>query len=695
VQAKTENRLGREKSPYLLQHAKNPVDWYPWGEEAFAKAGAEDRPVFLSIGYSTCHWCHVMERESFENEAIAALLNEHFVPIKVDREERPDIDQVYMQAVQILTGQGGWPLSVFLTPDGLPFWGGTYFPPDNRFGRPGFATVLTALSDAWRTRRAELLESADKLKSIIHDHSRLARPETGREPDPAILALGVQQFASRFDPAQGGFGPAPKFPRSHALSFLLGAHARSGDPAILRMVEVTLDHMARGGIHDHLGGGFHRYSTDGQWLVPHFEKMLYDQALLARTYLEAYQVTGKPAYAEVARGIFTYVLREMTAPEGGFYSAEDADSEGEEGKFYVWTPEEVREVLGPEESAFFAGIYDVTSSGNFEGGSSILNLKRRLPDVAAEHRMEPAALAARLEGARAKLLAARSKRVRPHLDDKVLTDWNGLMIGALALGARILGEPAYRAAAERAASFVLATLRRGDGRGDGRLLKRYRAGEASIPGYLDDYAFLSWGLLDLYGATFDPKYLESARDLAREMVKLFWDAEGGGFFFTGSDGPQLLVRTQEIYDAATPSGNAIAALVLLRLGDLIADPELSRYGRETVAAFAPALEASPLSFPQMLIALDFAVGPTAEVVLAGAPESSEFRAKAAALNRRFLPRVVVAARPPGDAGRRMVALAPYLAAHEPLDGKATAFVCRNYACALPARDTETMLGQLS
>ena len=690
MQAKTENRLGREKSPYLLQHANNPVDWYPWGEEAFNKARAEDRPVFLSIGYSTCHWCHVMERESFENEAIAALLNEHFVPVKVDREERPDVDQVYMQAVQILTGQGGWPLSVFLAPDGRPFWGGTYFPPENRFGRPGFATVLTALSEAWRTRRAELLDSADKLKSYIHDHSRLPRPEADRELDPGILALGVQQFAARFDPAQGGFGPAPKFPRSHALSFLLGAHARERDPAVLRMVEVTLDHMARGGMHDQLGGGFHRYSTDAQWLVPHFEKMLYDQALLARTYLEAYQVTGKEEYAGVARGIFTYILRDMTAAEGGFYSAEDADSEGEEGKFYVWTPEEVRQALGPEESAFFTGVYDVTSSGNFEDGRSILNLKRWLPDVAAEHRMEPAALAARLEGARAKLLAVRSRRVRPHLDDKVLTDWNGLMIGALALGARVLGESAYRAAAARAASFVLATLKRPDG----RLLKRYRAGEAAIPGYLDDYAFLAWGLLDLYRATFDPSHLESARDLAREMVKLFWDAEGGGFFFTGADSPQLLVRTQEIYDAATPSGNAIAAYMLLSLGVLTADPELSRYGRETVAAFAPALEASPLSFPQMLIALDFAVGPTAEVVLAGDPESAEFRAMAGPLDRRFLPRVVVAARPPGDAGQRMVALAPYLAAHEPLDGKATAFVCRNYACALPTRDPEAMLSQL-
>jgi uncharacterized protein YyaL (SSP411 family) len=691
VQTKTTNRLSREKSPYLLQHAHNPVDWYAWGEEAFAKARTEDKPIFLSIGYSTCHWCHVMERESFENEAIAALLNEHFVPIKVDREERPDVDQVYMQAVQILTGQGGWPLSAFLTPDGRPFWGGTYFPPENRFGRPGFATVLGALSEAWRTRRAELLESADKLKSYIQDHSRLPRPEAGREPDPAILALGLQQFAARFDPAQGGFGPAPKFPRSHALSFLLGAYAREKDPSVLRMVEVTLDHMARGGMHDHLGGGFHRYSTDAQWLVPHFEKMLYDQALLARTYLEAYQVTGKEEYAAVAQGIFTYVLRDMTAPEGGFLSAEDADSEGEEGKFYVWTPEEIQEVLGREESLFFAGVYDVTSAGNFEDGRSILNLKRRLPDVAAEHGMELGALAARLESARTKLLAARGQRIRPHLDDKVLTDWNGLMIGALALGARVLGEPAYATAAARAASFVKGTLRRADG----RLLKRYRAGEAAIPGYLDDYAFLAWGLLDLYGATFDPDHLESARDLAREMVKLFWDAESGGFFFTGADSPQLLVRSQEVYDGATPSGNAIAALVLLRLGELTADPELGRYGRDTVTAFAPALEVSPLSFPQMLIALDFAIGPRAEVVLAGDPKSEEFRAMAAALDRLHLPRVVVAARPAGEAGRRIVALAPYLNAHEPLDGKATAFVCRDYACALPAHDVDAMLGQLA
>ena len=688
------NRLAREKSPYLLQHAHNPVDWYPWGEEAFARAKAEDKPIFLSIGYSTCHWCHVMERESFENEEIAAFLNEHFVPIKVDREERPDVDQVYMQAVTAITGQGGWPLSAFLTPDGRPFWGGTYFPPDDRYGRPGFPTVLARLSEMWTARRADLLQSADRLRSHLEEQSRLPRPEAGGELGealgPGLLARGVEQFAASFDSALGGFGRAPKFPRSHTLSFLLAAHARGGEPEALRMVEVTLDQMARGGIHDHLGGGFHRYSTDARWLVPHFEKMLYDQALLARTYLEAYQVTGEAEYAAVARDIFAYVERDMTAPEGGFYSAEDADSEGEEGKFYVWTPEEVKAVLGPDEGAFFAGVYDVTSEGNFEGGRSILNLKRRLAAVAAEPRTEVEELESRLAADRLKLLAARRKRVRPHLDDKILTDWNGLMIGALALGARVLGEPAYREAAERAADFAWRRLRRADG----RLLKRWRAGEAAIPGYLDDYAFLAWGQLELYGATFDPEHLERARTLARDMVRLFRDAEGGGFYFAGTDAESLIVRTQEIYDGAVPSGNAIAALVLLRLGDLTADPELGRQGRETVDAFAAALAASPTAFPQLLLALDFALGPTTEVVLAGDPGSPDLRAMLAGLDRRFLPRTVVAVRPPGAAGERMVALAPFLAAHEARDGRATAYVCRNYACSLPTSDPAAMLAQL-
>ncbi len=687
---RTPNRLIHEKSPYLLQHAHNPVDWFPWGEEAFARARAEDKPVFLSIGYSTCHWCHVMERESFEDEETAALLNALYVPIKVDREERPDVDQVYMQAIQIMTGQGGWPLSAFLAADGRPFWGGTYFPPDDRYGRPGFRRILIALADTWRTRRAEILDSAAKLMAHVEEQSRAAHTAAKAPLGAATIQRGVEQSRARFDAVHGGFGPAPKFPRSHGLSFLLAAHARSGDPDTLGMVEVTLDRMARGGLQDHLGGGFHRYSTDERWLVPHFEKMLYDQALLARTYLEAHQVTGKEEYARVARRTLDYVLRDLTSPEGGFYAAEDADSEGEEGKFYVFTPEEIQTVLGREEGDFFGAVYGVTAQGNFEHGSSILHLPRPLSAVAAAQGSTEAALAARLDRARGALLATRNQRIRPHRDDKILTDWNGLMIGTMAAAGRILGVPEYMSAAERAAAFIATKLRRADG----RLLRRYRDGEAAIPAYLDDHAFLAHGLLELYAATFDPLHLEQARALARDMLRLFHDEKDGGLFFSASDGESLLVRTKEVYDGAVPSGNAIAALVLLRLGALLADPELAAAGRDIVNAFAGVLEASPLAFPQMLIALDFAHGPGAEVVLAGKPEHPAIMAFRAALDRRFLPHVVAALHPGGAAGARLAELAPFLAAHAPAGEGGLAYVCRDHACRLPTSDAAVMLAEL-
>ncbi len=684
------NRLIHEKSPYLLQHAHNPVDWYPWGEEAFAKARTEDKPIFLSIGYSTCHWCHVMERESFEDEEIAALLNALYVPVKVDREERPDVDQIYMQAIQIMTGQGGWPLSAFLTPDRRPFWGGTYFPPDDRYGRPGFRRILIALADSWRNRRAEILDSAAKLTGYVEEQSRLAQARAQVTLGPELVTQAVAQSSARFDSVHGGFGTAPKFPRPHAISFLLGAHARSADPHVLGMVETTLEHMARGGIYDHLGGGFHRYSTDDRWLVPHFEKMLYDQALIARAYLQAYQATGNEAYAGVARGIFTYVLRDLTAPGGGFYSAEDADSEGEEGKFYVWTGEEIRAVLGNGAGDLIAAVYGISAGGNFEHGRSIMHLPRPLAATAAEHGLTPSELEARLGPARAQLLAARNQRIRPHLDDKILTDWNGLMIGALALGARVLDEPAYLAAAERAARFIDSHLRRADG----RLLRRYRDGEAAIPAYLDDYAFLSWGLLDLYAASFEPSYLERARELVREMLRLFKDEKDGGLFFAAGDGEDLLVRTKEIHDGALPSGNAVAALVLLRLGATTADPELSQEGRAIIETYAGVLATSPMAFPQLLFALDFALGPTAEVVVAGDPASRELKAMLAALNRPFLPHVVTAVRFSDETGERLATIAPFLAAFEPEQGGAAAYVCRNHACELPTHDVAAMLAQL-
>jgi uncharacterized protein YyaL (SSP411 family) len=693
--ATSPNRLAQEKSPYLLQHAHNPVDWYPWGEEAFAKARAEAKPIFLSIGYSTCHWCHVMERESFEDPEIAEFLNAHFVPIKVDREERPDVDQVYMQSVMAMTGQGGWPLSVFLTVEGRPFFGGTYFPPDDRFGRPGFQRVLAALAQTWRERQAEVMESAEQLTAHLAGTTRGKRSPAGAAAPAeslgeAAFALGVEQAAASCDRVWGGFGRAPKFPRSHLVSFLLGAQARSGDQAILPMVEVTLDRMARGGIQDHLGGGFHRYSTDERWLVPHFEKMLYDQALIARSYLEAYQVTGKDEYAQVAHDIFRYVLRDLTAPEGAFFSAEDADSEGEEGKFYVWTPAEIQAVLGADEGRFFSRVYGVSAAGNFEHGTSILHLPRTLAEVAADEGIAPAALASRLAPMREKLRAVRERRIRPHLDDKVLTDWNGLMIGALAYGARALGQPAYAEAAAKSVRFLLDRLRMPEG----RLLKRYRDGQAAGDAFLDDYAFFAWGLLELHAATQDATYLAAARDLAQEIRERFRDEEGGGFFFTASDAEVLLVRTKELYDGAVPSGNAVAALVLLRLGALLADPALTRAGQAVVEAFSAELQSTPLAFPQMMLAAGLALGPTTEVVLAGDPGNAELAAMRQAIDRAFLPPVTLAVKAPGAAGERLTALAPYLAGFAAIGGRPTAYVCRDQACALPVHTAAEMLEQV-
>jgi uncharacterized protein YyaL (SSP411 family) len=685
------NRLAQEKSPYLLQHAHNPVDWYPWGDAAFAKARDEDKPIFLSIGYSTCHWCHVMERESFEDPAIAAFLNAHFVPIKVDREERPDVDQVYMQAVMAMTGQGGWPLSVFLTTDKRPFFGGTYFPPDDRFGRPGFKRLLGALAQAWQEKRAEVGETADQLTTHLAGASRgpRAAAAAGGELGEATFELGIEQATASHDRVWGGFGRAPKFPRSHLLSFLLGAQARSENPAVLPMVELTLDRMARGGMHDHLGGGFHRYSTDERWLVSHFEKMLYDQALIARSYLEAYQVTGKREYAAVARGIFEYVRRDLRSPEGAFYSAEDADSEGEEGKFYVWTPPEIEAVLGAEQGRLFNRVYGVTAAGNFEHETSILHLPRTLAEVAADEKTTPEQLASQLAVMREKLLSARGHRIRPLLDDKVLTDWNGLMIGAFAYGARALGEPAYAQAAADAARFVLDRLRTPDG-----LLKRYRDGQAAGDGFLDDYAFLAWGLLELHAATQDPAHLIAARDLAQEMQQRFSDPAGGGFFFTASDSEPLLVRTKEIYDGAVPSGNAVAALVLLKLGATLADPELTRAGRAVVETFSAELQTAPLAFPQMMLALGLALGPTTEVVLAGEPANAEVIAMRSAIDRKFLPQVTVVVKAPGDAGERLGGLSPFLASLSAAGGRPTAYVCREQSCSLPVHTAADMLAQI-
>lgn len=753
------NRLIQEKSPYLLQHAYNPVDWYPWGEAAFARARREDKPVFLSIGYSTCHWCHVMARESFNDEEVAAILNEDFIAIKVDREERPDVDQVYMAACQALTGSGGWPLTVFLTPGKKPFYAGTYFPKHSRYGRPGLVEILKLIREKWRTNRQSLEESAAELIQIVSSQ-QLAPAEPG-EPEPSLLVRGFEQLRTSFDHQYGGFGAAPKFPTPHHLYFLLRYWKRYGARSALAMVEKTLQSMYCGGIYDHIGFGFARYSTDRRWLVPHFEKMLYDNALLALAYLEAGQATSNSAYGRVAREIFAYVLRDMTDPEGGFYSAQDAESEGEEGRFYLWTPDQVREILGREEGEFFCRYFDITARGNFEA-RSIPNLLGRGEELfsptasrskahtagnagnkdnkgntgnhdpqgwpgeqgiaassitggagesTADHEWhQPAGreacpspglgesvlagldktMAARLMAARAKLFAAREKRVHPNRDDKILTAWNGLMIAALARGAWVLDETAYAVAAAKAARFILTHLRDAGG----RLLARYREGQAAYPAYLDDYAFFTWGLIELYQATFEPGYLREALDLTRQMQELFRD-EGGSYFFTPRDAGELPVRPREIYDGALPSGNSVAALNLLRLACLTGDSSLEEEAAAQVRALAGTVAAYPRGYTFYLCALDFYLGPVTEMVLAGEREKEDTRALLQVLRGAYLPAAVLVLRPGGREGEEVSKLIPYTAGHVPVDGQAALYLCRDFACQAPVTTAAELVHRLS
>ena len=687
VGAEHSNRLANEASPYLLQHAHNPVDWYPWGDEAFKRAAKEDKPVFLSIGYSTCHWCHVMERESFENKAIAKILNEHFISIKVDREQRPDVDDIYMNAVQMMTGSGGWPLSVFLTPDGKPFYGGTYFPPEDMFGRPGFARILTAIADAWKSRRDELLGSADKLSKALSDslgqtiQSRLTL-ET--------MKNAKAQLEGVFDSTYGGFGMAPKFPQPATLLFLLRDHHRTADGKALEMVQKTLDAMANGGIHEHLAGGFHRYSTDRKWLAPHFEKMLYDQALLGRAYVEAYQVTGEKRYADVARDILEYVMRDMTNSEGGFYSAEDADSEGKEGTFYLWEPQEPRAILGAEEAEIFNVYYDVTKAGNFEEGKSILNIVASKKELAERFKKDPAEIERILSNGRLKLLEHRATRPRPHRDDKVITSWNALMIWALAYGGAALNEPRYTNAAQKAADFVLSKLMT-----DGRLQRYYRNGRAVEPAFLDDYAFMVLGLLELYETTFEPRWLTEAKDLTDEMVRLFHDEQDGGFFMSGSDGEQLIARRKPAYDGAVPSGNSMAALGLLRLGRITMDEELFELGSKVLDAHSTRLNNSPTSLSAMLAALDFQIGPIQEIIIAGDGKREDTNEMLRVLHERFLPNSVALLHDVGQAGKEIEEIIPSVKMNVAIDGRATAYVCENFVCRAPVSEISDLKRLLS
>lgn len=696
---KKPNRLLHEKSPYLLQHAYNPVDWWPWCEEAFRKAQREDKPVFLSVGYSSCHWCHVMERESFEDREVARLLNETFVCIKVDREERPDIDAVYLTVCQLLTGHGGWPLTILMTPDGKPFFAATYLPKEGRFGRLGLKELAERVRDLWAHHREELLRSAEKTTQTLR---RLADPlalaPEGSPPGEGLLHRAYEQLRSQFDEAHGGFGTAPKFPLPSYLRFLLRYADRFSNREALSLVEKTLSAMRAGGIYDQLGFGFHRYSTDAEWKLPHFEKMLYDQALLSLTYLEAYQATGREEFAQTAREVFQYVLRDLTSPEGAFYTAEDADSEGREGRFYTWTYEELFRALSPEDAELAVEVFGVSPEGNFaeeatgrRTGANVLYFPRPLSEVAQRRGLPESRLRERVERVREALFRAREGRVRPLKDDKVLTDINGLMIAALSVGARVLEEPAYAEAAERAAGFLREELRDPQG----QLLHRYREGEAAVPGFLDDYAFLAWGLLELYQTTFRVEHLREALRLGEAMIERFWDEKGTGFYFTAAGTDPPLGRRKELYDGATPSGNAVALEVLLRLGSLTGRTDFLERADRLLRSLRPSLEASPLAHTHALLGLDFSLGPTVEIVIVGERDRADTQAFLHAIHRRFLPRCAVLLRSPQDG--ELVELAPFVESMGAGGDRATAYVCRGQSCSAPvtsAPELRRLLGNL-
>jgi len=689
------NRLINEKSPYLLQHADNPVDWYPWGPEAFEKARKEDKPIFLSIGYSTCHWCHVMEHESFEDNQVARLMNETFVCIKVDREERPDLDKIYMSFCQVMTGAGGWPLTIIMTPDKKPFFAGTYFPKESRFRRIGMMELVPRIKEIWTERRDQILNSADQIAAAVQQASS---DLPGGEHDESTLQTAYEELAQRFDERHAGFGSAPKFPTPHNFLFLLRYWKRTGNEKALDMVEKTLQAMRRGGIYDHVGHGFHRYSTDAEWLVPHFEKMLYDQALLTMAYTEAFQATGKEEYERVAREILAYVLRDMTAAAGGFYSAEDADSEGEEGKFYLWTGDEIRQALGKDEDDLLIKVFNIEKDGNFsdpasekEGVSNILHLGKSMDEIATDLGMSKQDLRKRLQVAREKLFEAREKRTRPHKDDKILTDWNGLMIAALAKGSRVLGEPAYIEEARRAADFILNNMRRPDG----RLLHRYRDGHAAVSGMVDDYAFLIWGMLELYETTFDPGYLETALELTEDLLEHFWDKKGGGFYFTADDAESLLIRRKEIYDGATPSGNSVAMLNLLRLGRITANSDFEQKAAGIGRAFSGSVKRSPSAHTQHMLGVGFGLGPSYEVVVVGNSQADDTKAMLNALRKTFVPDKVTLLKPTEEKSPRITRLAEFTEHQSSIDDKATAYVCQDYVCKIPTTDIVKMLELLT
>ncbi len=673
------NRLIHETSPYLLQHAHNPVDRFAWGEDALAKARIEDKPIFLSIGYSACHWCHVMEHESFEDPETAALMNEKFVSIKVDREERPDLDAIYMDAVQAMTGQGGWPMSVWLTPDGQPFHGGTYYPKEPRYGMPSFQQVIQAVDDAYRNQRDRVVGQAERLTAMLKRSASLSAADGGEIGSDTLLEA-LQQMRQYFDDDEGGFGSQPKFPQPMTLDFALSQYKRTGDLDALYMVELTLEKMAKGGIYDQLGGGFHRYSVDGYWLVPHFEKMLYDNAQLLRTYLHAWQVTQRPLYRRVLEETIDYVLREMTSPEGGFYSTQDADSEGHEGKFFVWTPAEIESILEPHKAAIFESYYGVSERGNFEG-QNILSIVRTPENIAERFRISVTEVEQALAGARSKLFQARELRVKPGRDEKVLTEWNGLMIHALAECGMVLGRNDALNAAVKAADFILQHM----SQPDGRLLRSYKDGRARLNAYLEDYAALIRGLLALYEATFDLRWLAEATRLAQVMFEQFHDAENGGFFQTGVDHEVLVARRKDVIDNAIPSGNSLAAEVLLRLAVFLDKNAYRREVGRIVLMLKDAMASQPTGFGRMLGVLDAYLAPSQEIAIVGDEADEATQALLRTASGKYLPHSVLAFKRPGEES-----MLPLLQGRELVEGQPAAYVCENYACRLPVTTPEEL-----
>jgi len=695
----TSNRLICEKSPYLLQHAHNPVDWYPWGAEAFRKAGAEDKPVFLSIGYSACHWCHVMERESFEDPEVARMLNDTFVCIKVDREERPDLDAAYMKVCQAITGTGGWPLHIIMTADKKPFFAATYIPRENRFEQLGMKQLVPQIKQLWASKRNELIDSAEKITALLkgrENESRSLQPT--EELAESTLDEAYLPLAENFDEGNGGFGNAPKFPSPHNLSFLLRYWKRTRHDKALQIVEKTLDAMRLGGIYDHLGFGFHRYSTDTKWRVPHFEKMLYDQAMLVTAYTEAYQVTGKEDYKQTAREVIAYVLRNMTDPTGGFYSAEDADTEGEEGKFYLWTEREIRQALPEDEAELVKKVFGTEEEGNFveattdkETGKNVLYLRKPPAELAVDLHFSPEKLQKLIEEARQKLLAVRQKRVHPSKDDKILTDWNGLMIVALAKASQVFDGPEYSAAARKAADFIIGNLCDAEG----KLLHRYREGEASIDGFLDDYAFFTWGLIELYEAVFETKYLRYAIDLADRMLAHFWDKDLGGFYQTADYSETAIVRSKEICDCAYPSGNSAAVLDLIYLARMTGETRFEEKAAQLMRAFSTEVIKDPSAHTQLMSVLDFALGPSSEVVVVGDPQKEDTARMLQTLWSKFLPRKVVILRSSAEKSQEITDIAKFTESLHGEGDKVTAFVCRSHVCNRPTTDFLTMLELLN